>query len=318
MHCEYFERRRRRRTCYSSTSVEALAQREASIRVSGIICRHISAGHLNCNTWFPLLLPLRSPTATPERRGTDIIQVGFGIFNTGFICARSRAFDVHKRILQRINDRNMRSVRLLTTISLATYDSARISAMHFAWRTVSGCTFFPSDARCLRNLIYPITHCLRKTQISDASPFSESATWVFQVKKNNVENEGWRRDGSIVQYRRLQDLSSVAACFASFHNHSIIICIPQLEYPTTRASSSRFFTESQRNRLMLSEHPRGEELFTAARSLERLRDPVLRGIFEADASDLQAYTIIRIFEQLIIEWEKLREGKPTRKTNARK
>jgi len=66
MHCEYFEPRRWRQTCYSSTSAEALAQREAPIRVSGIICRHISAGHLNCNTRFSPHSPLHPPTATPR------------------------------------------------------------------------------------------------------------------------------------------------------------------------------------------------------------------------------------------------------------
>jgi hypothetical protein len=62
---------------------------------------------------------------------------------------------------------------LATTVSLATYDRARVSAMHSRDAQYPVALFFPSDTR-LRDLIYLFIHCLRKTQIRDTNTSSLS------------------------------------------------------------------------------------------------------------------------------------------------
>lgn len=67
---------------------------------------HISAGHLNYNIWFPSIAILLACDV-------NLMQAGFDIFNTGLICVQRRAFDAHKRILQRVNGHNMPSARFV-------------------------------------------------------------------------------------------------------------------------------------------------------------------------------------------------------------
>lgn len=98
------------RRYYSSTfrAVDVHSEQKVPSPVSGIICRYISAGRLNCNIWFS---PPPRPTVILLACDASIMQTGFG--NTGLICVQKRAFGAHKRILQRVNSHNVFSVRLV-------------------------------------------------------------------------------------------------------------------------------------------------------------------------------------------------------------
>lgn len=163
-------------TCRASWTLRR-SQRKVPSPVSGIICRHISAGHLNCNARFPCLSTARRGAArrTTSRR-TNIIQISFGTFNTRSICGRSRAFDMHKKkLLQRINDQNMFSVRLV-------YIDAFMRA-----RPTSAFSPCPRHKIKPHSVIFPPSSIWRRDHIEDSSKD------IFELFANDLIRKYFRK-----------------------------------------------------------------------------------------------------------------------------